>query len=123
MKFYQRLAYYLFGFLIGCILLFTIFDEREQTFDYLPNARTLKNIRSKKLVYGPEAQRFVASGAVDTATVNLTLKQGSVDFDKSKDKVDGGILYVIEGKDKKGEAVFLEVVNGDKAAVIRNIRK
>lgn len=84
MKFYQRLAYYLFGLLLGSIAVFFIFNKRGQDFSYMPNARTKKNITEKPLVYSVDALRQLDSGQLDTAFVNKTLKYGDVDFDRSK---------------------------------------
>ncbi len=123
MKFYQRLAYYLAGFLIGCVLLVTIFNKRGQDFNYLPNARTLDNIRSKDRVYSAEAQKTLSEGWLDTAGVTAILRYGNVDFDKSKVAIDSGKLYIIEGKNAKGQRVILDVLNCDSTAVIRSIRR
>jgi len=123
MKFYQRLAYYLAGFLIGCVLLFTIFNKRGQDFNYLPNARTLDNIRSKDRVYTAEAQKTLSEGWIDTAGVSAILRYGDVDFDKSKSTVDSGKVYIIEGKNAKGQRVVVDVLNCDSTAVIRSISR
>ena len=60
MKFKFRLAYYLFGLLLG--LFFVIYflgakaESRGVEFCYLPNCRVLKDIRSKSFEYAPEAK-------------------------------------------------------------------
>lgn len=123
MKFYQRLAFYLFGVLIGSILLVTIFNKRGQDFDYMPNARTLKNIRSKNRIFTAEAQRQIDAGLIDTAGISQVLQHGEVDFEHSKKPVDSGKLYIVEGRNRKGETIFVEVINCDSTAVIRRVRK
>ena len=47
MKFYQRLAYYLSGFSLGIFFLVILLNGKDTSCSYFPNARVLKNIRSK----------------------------------------------------------------------------
>lgn len=121
MKFHQRLAYYLLGFLIGCIGLYYIFQGRHQEFNYMPNARVLSNLRKKELVISAEAQKQIAAKIIDTACVSRTLRLGDVDFDKSNVTAEGGKLYVIEGQNAQKQPVFLEFINLDSSVVLRRV--
>ena len=56
MKFYQRFAYYIFGFSIGLVFLFFILNGKETSCSYFPNARVLKDLRSKPFHYSDVAK-------------------------------------------------------------------
>ncbi len=59
MKFVHRLAYYLSGFAIGLVLLMFFLNGKDASCDYSPNARTVKNISSKPIVYSEEVSSFI----------------------------------------------------------------
>ena len=123
MKFYQRLAYYLSGFAIGMVFLFWILNGKDTSCSYFPNARVLKNIRTKPFGYSEIAQKKIDEKVIDTADIRKTLTYGNVDFDKSNVKIGGGKLYVIEGRNFKDEKITLEIVNYEEKAVLRDIKK
>lgn len=124
MQFKYRLAYYLFGFLIGGFLMYYIFNAKGADFCYLPNCRVLKNIRSKGLTISKEAQKTLKENWVNQNDVNNTLLYGDVNFSESKKPVPGGgKLYVIEGKTTKNQPINIEVVNYDDKAVLRDVKK
>jgi hypothetical protein len=123
MKFYQRFAYYLIGFIIGCFAVSMVFSGKDVRCNYFPNARVLNDIRNKPFVYDTEASRRLAEDWVDTVDVKNTLTYGDVDFDKSNIKEAGGKLYIIYGKTKKNKDITLEVLNCPDKAILRNIIK
>ncbi|OYU79624.1 MAG: hypothetical protein CFE23_13105 [Flavobacterium sp. BFFFF1] len=123
MKFYTRLAYYLSGFAIGMIFLFFILNGKETSCSYFPNARVLKHLREVPFKYSDLALQKLSEKWVDTADVRKTLTYGDVDFEKSNIKLKAGKLYTIYGKNSKGEAITLEVINYDDAAELRDIKK
>ena len=51
MRLIQRLGYYLGGFSLGLIILAFFLSGKKTSCAYGPNARVLKNINTKKLVY------------------------------------------------------------------------
>ena len=81
------------------------------------------DIRNKPFIYDTQASRRLAEDWVDTIDVKNTLTYGDVDFDKSNIKEEGGKLYIIYGKTKKGQEITLEVINYPEKAVLRNIIK
>lgn len=123
MKFYQRFAYYLIGFVIGCFFVAAVFSGKDTRCNYFPNARVLNDIRNKPFQYDIEASRRLSEDWVDTIDIKNTLTYGDVDFDKSNIKEEGGKLYIIYGKTKKGKDITLEVINYPEKAVLRNIIK
>lgn len=123
MKFYQRLAYYLFGFFVGMVFLFMILNGKDTSCSYFPNARVLKDLRSKPFYYSDSASKRLAEKWVDTADIRKTFLHGDIDFDKSNVKVKGGKLYVIEGKNSKNEEIIIEVINSSEKVVLKEIKK
>ena len=121
MSFYQRLAYYLVGVLIGGIAVFFILGKKKSQCSYMPNARILKNISTKPLQYDLEASRKLAEDWVDTVDIKNTLKYGDVDFDKSNTPYKKGKLYVIQGITTKKDTIYLRFINYPTKAVLEDI--
>jgi hypothetical protein len=65
MKFSQRLAYYLFGLLIGCIFLLYFFGEKKTEFCYLPNCRVLKELRTKPMAYSHKVDSILQQNWIE----------------------------------------------------------
>jgi hypothetical protein len=123
MKFYQRLAYYLSGFAIGIVFLMMILNGKDTGCSYFPNARVLKNLRSKPFYYSETAKQKLNEKWVDTSDIRRTLTYGDVDFSKSNIKVKGGKLFVIEGKTTKNLPIVLEVINNEDKAYLIDIKR
>ena len=123
MKFYQRLAYYLSGFAIGVVFLMMILNGKDTGCSYFPNARVLKNLRSKPFYYSETAKQKLKEKWVDTSDIRRTLTCGDVDFSKSNIKVKGGKLFVIEGKTTKNLPIVLEVINNEDKAYLIDIKR
>lgn len=123
MKFYQRLAYYLVGFVIGLFFVALVLSGKDTRCNYFPNARVLNDIRNKPFHYDTEAARRLSEDWIDSTDIKNILTNGDVDFDKSNVPEEGGKLYVIEGKNKKNNDITLEVINYPEKAVLKNIIK
>ena len=123
MKFYQRFAYYLVGFVIGLFFVAMVLSGKDTRCNYFPNSRVLNELRNKPFQYDIEASRRLSEDWVDTTDIKNTLTYGDVDFDKSNIKFEGGKLYVIYGKTAKNQEITLEVINYSEKAVLRNIIK
>ena len=70
MKFIHRLGYYLGGFSIGLIFLAFFLNGKKVSCDYGPEARVLKNINSKKIVFSEDLTTF----SLDTSEVKSVIK-------------------------------------------------
>jgi hypothetical protein len=108
MKFIQRLGYYLGGFAVGLIILAYFLSGKNASCDYGPNARTVKNIASKPLVYSEEAEAFVNTNNLDSTTVRNLIRYGNVDFSKSDTSLDSCKLYHIDNSYKNKE-LYLKI--------------
>lgn len=127
MKFYQRLAFFLFGLLIGVIFLVYFLGAKAESrgvmFCYLPNCRVLKDIRSKPFQYSEEASIMLSQTWIDTVDIRNTLTYGDIDFSVSNVKEGAAKLYVIEGKTLDQVPITLEILNFEKKAVLKSIKK
>ncbi len=127
MKFYQRLAYYLLGLLIGGIFVFYFLgakaESRGVSFCYLPNCRVLKDLRSKPFHYSSEASQKLTEKWIDTVDVKNTLTYGDVDFSKSNTKEGAGKKYIVKGKTIQNTPITLEVINYTDKVVLKDIHK
>ena len=123
MKFYQRFAYYCFGLLIGMLFLFMFLSGKDMRCSYFPNARVLKDLRTKPFHYSEESKVQLNQKWIDTSDIRRTLNYGDILFNKSNIPAGSGKLYVIEGKNSKNEPITLEVINYSDRAVLKSIKK
>lgn len=122
-SFKYRLAYYLFGFLGGSIVLFFVLNQKKTRCSYFPNDRVLNNISTKPFHYSNEASKVLSENWIDTIDIKNTLTLGDVDFDRSNIKVGAAKLYIIEGKTTKDQKIELTVENYENKAVLKEIKK
>lgn len=121
MKFYQRLAYYLVGFVIGLFFVAMVLSGKDTRCNYFPNARVLNDLRNKPFHYDSIATKQMSQGLTDKTDIKNILTHGDVDFDKSNKPYQGGKLYVIYGQNKKQQEITIEVINFSDKAVLKNI--
>jgi hypothetical protein len=121
MKFYQRLAYYLVGFVIGLFFVAMVLSGKDTRCNYFPNARVLNDLRNKPFQYDSIATKKMSEGLADKTDIKNILTHGDVDFDKSNVPAEGGKKYVIYGQNKKQKEITLEVINYSDKAVLKNI--
>ncbi|MDD7885809.1 hypothetical protein [Flavivirga sp. 57AJ16] len=120
MKLIQRIGYYLGGFSIGLIILAFFLNGKKTSCSYGPDARVLKNIRLKKIIYGNHIQAHLQHYNLDSIAINHILKKGSIDFSKSKARLEPCGLYNIVGEFEKKE-IILTVENCDSIATITHL--
>jgi hypothetical protein len=116
----KRIGYYLVGLSLGCLIVFFIWDGKNVSFDYGPDARTLKTIRTKQKVYSAQANTVLAENKLDTIAINAILKSGDVNFSKSNQRKKPCAEYFITGNfDKK--KIDLWVIRCDSIATIDKV--
>lgn len=123
MKFVHRLAYYLFGLLLGGMFLVFFFQKKKTEFCYMPNCRVLKDLRSKPISYSKEAEAKFNEKWVTIEDVKKCLEHGDVDFENSNKPFENGKLYIIEGKNTKDEDITVEMINYSERVVLKDIKK
>ncbi|MFS4455527.1 DUF4258 domain-containing protein [Maribacter sp. 2304DJ31-5] len=124
MAFLKRLGFYLFGLSIGIVFLAFFLkkksDETGVSFCYLPNCRTLKDIRSKPFFYAEDVQGLLTNKTLDTVDIKLFLTKGDVDFSKSDTKSRPCKTYIITGTLQNKEAV-VQVKNCPEKAILEKV--
>lgn len=127
MKFSQRLAFFLFGLLLGIIFLVYFLqgkaEARNVSFCYLPNCRVLQDLRSKPLIYSDEAKVTLGEKWVTLEDVKNCMQYGDVDFSISNEPFQNGKIYFIEGKTTQNEPIVVSIINYTDKAVLYSIKK
>ncbi len=99
MSLLKRFAFYLGGFGIGLILLYFFVGGSGASceFDYSPNSRTKKNIRSKERIVSEKSWNTLSQNQLDTSAISFVMLKGKVLFSESNTQLDSCNIYVIEG--------------------------
>ena len=121
MNLLQRFGYYLVGLSIGLVIVFFFFKEKGTTFDYGFDARVLKSIRIKKIIYAEMVVSELTKNNLDSTAINHILKKGDVNFSESLPRQKPCAIYNIEG-DFNNKDMVLTVENCDSIATITNLR-
>ncbi|MEO0058936.1 MAG: hypothetical protein RLZZ312_583 [Bacteroidota bacterium] len=122
MRFYVRFAYYLGGFSLGIFFLLLILNGKDSGCSYFPNARVLKDLRSKPFYYSAEAKTALQTNLCDTADIKKTLTYGKVDFSRSNKKELGGKQYFVAGRNKQNQNIELKVINYSDKVLLAQIK-
>jgi len=116
----QRIGYYLGGFSIGLIILAFFLNGKKVSCDYGPEARVLKNINTKKIIFSEAIITDLSTKKIDSTTISYLLKKGDVNFSKSTPREKPCGIYAIEGEYKDIE-MLMTVENCDSVATILNV--
>ncbi len=99
----KRLVYFGLGLFIGIVFVKIIFDKKDVEFDYLPNDRVLKTLKTKKRVFEEPALYFFKNESIDTSLIALFFEEGDVNFSASKQREKPCNYYQIEKTYRKGD--------------------
>lgn len=117
MKLIQRIGYYLGGFSMGLIILAFFLNGKKVSCSYGPDARVLKNINSKKIIYSDAVLDDMAKNNIDSSAINYVIKKGDINFSKSNTRKEPCGIYTVEG-DFDTKEMVLNVENCDSIATI-----
>lgn len=120
MKLKHRLLYFSGGAVLGIIILFFILGGKKSSCAYGPQARTLKHLQIAPRSFSEESLMFFYKHNIDTASVEDILKNGKVDFSKSKTSRDACQVYYVDGVIQEKE-LQLEISFCDYVAEIENV--
>ncbi len=127
MKFQFRLAYYLFGLLLGAVFVMWYLKskatDRGVEFCYFPNCRVLKDLRSKSLEIDSLAKISLNEKWVTMEDIKKSLTYGDVDFEKSNEPYRKGKIYIIEGKTSNNEDITITMINYEHKVLLEKIKK
>ena len=121
MKLIQRIGYYLGGFSIGLILLAFFLSGKKTSCSYGPDARVLKNINSKTLVFNSFIYESISNKLIDSLQIKTILKTGDINFSDSDPRHKPCGIYAVEGE-LNDEDIILTVENCDSTATITNFK-
>ncbi|TYP98844.1 hypothetical protein C7447_102160 [Tenacibaculum adriaticum] len=116
MQLLKRFGYYFIGLALGSVAVLFFWKQKDVSFDYGMDARTLKTIRIRKRIFSEEAKQNMLLHKIDTAQISTILKSGDVDFDKSKPRQKPCAEYLITSK-----KVDLYVVRCDSTSTIKKV--
>lgn len=84
MTLFQRFKRYLFGVLLGLILVYFFFGDRGEVLTaWMPNERVMKRLRETKLILPDSMQCRLDCFQLDSTAVNTLLEDGDVLFAES----------------------------------------
>ena len=121
MKLIQRVGYYLGGFSLGLIILAFFLNGKKTSCSYGPDARVLKNIRLKTIIYSEQLQSNMEQYHLDSTAINYILRKGNIDFSESNARQKPCGIYKVEGEFEKKD-IILTVENCDSIATIANLK-
>lgn len=121
MKLIQRIGYYLGGFSMGLVILAFFLNGKKTSCSYGPEARVLKNINSKKVIYSDKVTSYLNSNSIDSAEIKTVLKKGDINFTDSKTRVKPCGIYNVEGTVNKKDIILI-IENCDSIATITNLK-
>lgn len=121
MKLVQRFAYYFGGFSVGLILLAFFLNGKKASCSYGLDARVLKNINSKTILFSDEAKSIIKEKGIDTIAINYVLFKGDINFSNSDSRKEPCGIYSIEGEYNNKEIILL-VENCDSIATLKDLK-
>lgn len=116
----QRIGYYLGGFSIGLIILAFFLNGKKTSCSYGLDARVIKNINSKKIIYNDVFKKQMQTLNIDSTAINYVLKKGDVNFSKSKTRLKPCGMYHLEGYYRK-KYIGINIKNCDSTATMVNM--
>lgn len=119
MKLINRIGYYLGGFSVGLILLAFFLNGKKVSCDYAPEARVMKNINLKTLVYEAEVLDAFQKRQLDTSGARKVLRSGDLTITSESRKKPCG-FYKIEGLISE-QLVLFTVENCDSIATVKHV--
>ncbi|WP_435262715.1 DUF4258 domain-containing protein [Tenacibaculum sp. nBUS_03] len=117
MQLLKRFGYYLIGLALGTVAVLFFWKNKKVSFDYGMDARTLKSIRIKKRIFSDNVKQLLTTKKIDTSSISQILKNGDVDFGKSKARQKPCAEYYVTGKDSL-KNISLYVIRCDSSATI-----
>tara|TARA_B100000497_G_C7464584_1_gene286778 strand:+ start:100 stop:480 length:381 start_codon:yes stop_codon:yes gene_type:complete len=85
----RRIFLYLIGVGLGIVASMFFFGDRDLDFSYLPNARTLKHLRTQNFSISEKALCQLSCLGLNTSSLEKVFKDGDLDVDFNSSDVDG----------------------------------
>ena len=105
----KRFGYYFGGFAIGLVLLAFFLNGKKASCDYLPDARIIKDIGRKVLVYSEDSQLQMKKLGLDSTKVKQLINRADVNLSKSTQrKKPCGIILLESSLNRKDYELTIE---------------
>ena len=121
-----RLAFYLFGLLIGFYFVGEFLSakatSRGVTFCYFPNCRVIKDIRSKPFKTSAAVDSIFAKKTTTMKAIDEAISNGDVDFSKSNVPYKNGKKYIIDSQLSENKKVTLTIINQTNKVILEDIQ-
>jgi len=116
MSIFRRFKLYFFGFSIGLVFTYVFFNNRYPT--WLPGSVIKEEIQDNKLIYTKHALCRMACRNISEAEINAILKNGSVNFSKSKVQESPCPSYALEGTTEDGQDLRIIIAKCDSVSKV-----
>ena len=117
----QRIGYYLGGFSIGLVILAFFLNGKKASCSYGPEARVLKNINTKKIIFSDYVDSQILNKVIDSTQIRTILKKGDINFSESNTRQKPCGIYIVEG-DYNDDNLKLTIENCDSIATITHLK-
>ena len=121
-----RLAFYIFGLLIGFYFVGEFLSAKAEakgvTFCYFPNCRVIKDIRSKPFKTSAAVDSILAKKITTMKEIDVAIFNGDVDFEKSNIPYKHGKKYIIDSQLPGNKKVTLTIINKTNQVVLEDIK-
>lgn len=92
----KRLRLFSFGLLLGVIVVFLMFGQRELSCNVMPNNRVLTEVRTKKIELSDSTKKALKTfGLNEKFIFDEVFYQGEIDFQKSEPRKESCPEYLI----------------------------
>jgi hypothetical protein len=118
----QRFALYGIGFAMGIVIVFFFLGGKRASCNWMPNDRILNIIERKQLLYGDQIEQNLKEAEADSLDIRAILKNGDIDFSKSRVKNEPCRLYWIEGQGKQS-SLLISVELCDSVATVSSLKR
>lgn len=118
----QRFTLYGIGFAMGIVIVFFFLGGKRASCNWMPNDRILNIIERKQLLYGDQIEQNLKEAEADSLDIRAILKNGDIDFSKSRVKNEPCRLYWIEGQGKQS-SLLISVELCDSIATVSSLKR
>jgi len=118
----QRFTLYGIGFAMGIVIVFFFLGGKRASCNWMPNDRILNIIERKQLLYGDQIEQNLKEAEADSLDIRAILKNGDIDFSKSRVKNEPCRLYWIEGQGKQS-SLLISVELCDSIATVSSVKR
>lgn len=118
----QRFTLYGIGFAMGIVIVFFFLGGKRASCNWMPNDRILNIIERKQLFFGDQIEQNLKEAEADSLDILAILKNGDIDFSKSRVKNEPCRLYWIEGQGKQS-SLLISVELCDSVATVSSLER